>query len=243
MNTQLTINDINAYRQCDELDVLQDLVSVRGLRVLELGCGGAWMTRQLATELGAAQVTATEVDRIQHAKNLTIQDLPNVDFRFGGAESIADPDGCYDLVCMFKSLHHVPIDLMDAALAEIHRVLVPDGLLYVSEPVYWGPFNALMRLIHDELEVRTAAFETLVRAVEVGGFKLEREVFYQSEGRYPDWEHFAERFLQVTHIQHDLDAERIAAVRTAFEQHLTTNGAHFLKPHRVDLLRRQTRQD
>ncbi|MBK1722051.1 class I SAM-dependent methyltransferase [Thiocystis violacea] len=238
MNAQFRIDDPAAYRRADELEVLAELVPVRGLKVLELGCGAAWMTRQVATRLGAAAVVATEVDRIQHEKNLAIEDLPNVRFRLGGAEAIADPDGAYDLALMFKSLHHVPMDLMDAALAEIHRVLVPGGCLYVSEPVYAGDFNAVMRLIHDELEVRTAAFEAMRRAVDAGRFCLEREVFYEAEGVYPDWESFAARFLQVTHTRHDLDAAGVAAVRAAFERHLTPEGARFLKPHRVDLLRR-----
>ncbi|MBK1718540.1 class I SAM-dependent methyltransferase [Thiocystis violacea] len=239
MPNTMTLTDPDTYRRAEEIDVLRELLTVEGRRVLELGCGAAWMTRLLATRLGAASVTATEVDRIQHEKNLAIGDLPNVAFRFGGAEAIADPDGVYDLVCLFKSLHHVPVERMDRALGEIHRVLVPGGHLYVSEPVYWGEVNEVMRLIHDEREVRTAAYEALERAVDAGLCQWERQVFYQSEGLYPDWDSFAERFIQVTHTRHDLDAARIAEVRSAFERHLRPEGARFLKPHRVDLLRRR----
>ncbi|QIK39120.1 class I SAM-dependent methyltransferase [Caldichromatium japonicum] len=229
--------DPAAYRICDELDVVSELLEVKGCRLLELGCGSGWMSRQLVRRLGARQVTATEVDRLQHERNQASADLPEVEFRFGGAESIADPDGTYDGVLMFKSLHHVPRAQMDRALAEIRRVLVPSGYLYVSEPVYWGEFNEVMRLIHDEREVRAAAYAAIERAVQSGLFVWERQVFYQSLGSYPDWESFATRFLQVTHTALDLDAQRIAQVRAAFERHLTAEGAHFLKPHRVDLLR------
>lgn len=226
------------YRQVEELEVIQELIEVQGRRVLELGCGAAWMTRQLAERLGAGVITATEVDRVQHEKNLMIGDLPRVSFRYGGAEAIADPDASYDLVFMLKSLHHVPVDLMDQALAEVRRVLRPGGLLYCCEPVYWGPFNDLMRLINDEGEVRAAAFAALQRAVEHGGFDLAAEVFFESSGVYPDWATFEARFLDVTHSQLDLDAARRAGIRAAFERHLTPTGAHFMKPHRVDLLRR-----
>ncbi len=236
---RMRINDPAAYRRRGELEVIEDLADPRGLRVLELGCGAAWTTRQLVTRLGAAQVTATEVDRIQHAKNLALADLSAVTFRFGGAESIADPDASYDVAFMLKSLHHVPIELMDQALGEIHRVLKPDGLLYVSEPVYEGDFNEVMRLIHDEREVRAAAFAALERVIDAGLFRLEREVFYESEGVYPDWDDFAARFIQVTHTERNLDAARLADIRAAFERHLTPDGARFLKPHRVDLLRRR----
>ena len=72
----MRLNDPQAYLIVDrEADLIRDHLDLRGARVLELGCGGAWMTRLLATELGAAEVVATEVDRIQHQKNLSIKSL------------------------------------------------------------------------------------------------------------------------------------------------------------------------
>ena len=49
----------------------------------------------------------------------------------GGAQAIDLPADSIDLVIMLKSLHHVPTELMDRALAEIHRVLKPGGLAYL----------------------------------------------------------------------------------------------------------------
>ncbi|WP_295459088.1 class I SAM-dependent methyltransferase [uncultured Thiodictyon sp.] len=236
--TAMRLHAAGEYRLLEELDLIQELVPVRGLRVLELGCGAAWMTRLLAQRLGAAAVTATEVDRIQHEKNLALGELPAVTFHLGGAAAIADPDATYDLVFMFKSLHHVPPDLMDLALTEIHRVLKPGGLLYCSEPVYQGPFNEVMRLIEDERVVREAAFTALQRAVGQGRFALAAEVFFESAATYPDWPGFEARFVDVTHSERHLDDNQRAAIRAAFERHLTPAGARFLKPHRVDLLRR-----
>ena len=48
---------------------------------------------------------------------------------------------------------------------EINRVLRPAGLLYVSEPVYAGGFNDIVRLFHDEKAQRTAAYRALIEAV------------------------------------------------------------------------------
>ena len=235
---RMRINDTSAYREADEVDLIAELMPLEGRQLLELGCGAGWMTRLLAERFRPARILATEVDRIQLDKNLAQPPIPGVEFRYGGAEAIAAPDACFDAVFMFKSLHHVPRDLMAPALNEIHRVLVPGGLAYFCEPVYWGDFNAVLSLIHDEREVREAAFEALVQAVGSGLFALETEIFFQVPGTYANWEAFADRFLRVTHTQLDLTAEREARVRAAFEAHLTPTGAHFLKPHRIDLLRK-----
>jgi len=234
----MQLNAPDSYRTATEADMVAKLLDIRGARVLELGCGDAWTTRALVERLGAAEVIAAEVDRVQHEKNLATDDLPQVRFVLGGAEAIDAPDASFDALCMFKSLHHVPESMMDQALAEIHRVLKPGGKALFSEPVYWGDFNAVLSLIHDEQRVRQAAFNALCRAVTTGAFDTEAEVFIQVPGSYQTWDAFAARFLEVTHTVLDLDVRRREQVRAAFEAHMTPTGAHFLKPHRIDLLRK-----
>lgn len=236
--TKMKLNDPSAYQTLTEADVLARHLVLQGNRLLELGCGSAWMTRLLAERFQAAEILATEVDRIQLDKNLAITDLPRVRFRYGGAEAIEALDGHFDAVFMFKSLHHVPRELLDQALGEIHRVLRPGGLAYFSEPVYWGEFNAVLSLFHDEEEVRQLAFDALCRAAAGGRFELQAEVFFQVPGSYASWEIFEERFLKVTHTHHDLSPQLYRRVKDAFLSHMTPGGAHFLKPQRVDILRR-----
>ena len=234
----MRINDPQAYRTMREDDLLAEMLDLKAKRLLELGCGAAHMTRLLAERFDPREIVATEVDQIQHERNLAAAQLLPVSFRLGGAEDIADPDRSYDLVLMFKSLHHVRRDLMDRALQEIHRVLKPGGMAWFSEPVYWGPFNDLLRLVHDEREVREAAFAALKGAIGSGLFELEVEVFFQVPGVYETWEVFEDCFLNITHTELDIDPDRRDQVRHAFERHLTPDGAHFLKPHRSDLLRK-----
>jgi ubiquinone/menaquinone biosynthesis C-methylase UbiE len=218
----------------DELNILQELLPLQGAKVLELGCGKAEKTRLVAQQV--ASVLALEVDEIQLANNMQITDLPNVSFKYGVAEKIAAPDAAFDIVLMFKSLHHVPIEQMDNAFAEIHRVLKPGGLAYISEPVFAGDFNEVLRLFHDESTVREAAFAAVKRAVASNKFSLVTQKFFLSAMHFDSFKQFEEQVLKVTHTEHKLSAALHGQVREKFSKHLTPYGADFQTPIRVDLL-------
>lgn len=234
----MVMNRPEAYETATELEMMQRLLPLDGRQILELGCGAAWITRQLAERYPQSRFTATEVDRIQHEKNLAQSVPDNLQFHLGGAEAIdAEPESV-DIVWMLKSLHHVPSDLMSAAMGEIVRVLKPGGLAYFSEPVYAGEFNALMSLVHDEKVVRTQAFEAIRSLVETGRMALLGEYFFHVPGRYPSWEAFEDRFLNITHTELAIDAAHYERIKQTFLSHMGPEGADFLKPHRVDLLKK-----
>jgi SAM-dependent methyltransferase len=223
----------------DDFEQIAALLRPDGSRLIELGCGTALTTRRLAEAFPSCRIEAFEVDRVQHAKNLEIDDLPNVRFRLGGAEAIDLPDATVDAVLMLKSLHHVPIDAMDRAMAEIRRVLRPGGLAYLSEPVYAGAFNEILRLFNDEERVRKAAFETIRRAVQRGDFQLRREIHFLTLSRYHGFDEFEERVMGATHSAYVIDRALHARIRAAFLAHVRDEGfAEFLSPLRVDLLSR-----
>jgi SAM-dependent methyltransferase len=223
---------------CPEFEIYQRLLTLDDKHILELGCGNAVNTRYIATTGRDRRITALEVDRAAHEKNLQVDDLPNVTFLLAGAEAIPLPDETVDVVFMFKSLHHVPVALMDQALAEIRRVLKPGGQAYISEPVYAGDFNDILRLFHDERVVREAAFDAVQRAVESGLFSLDEELFFHSPMEFDDFADFENRILRVTHTEHHLDDTLYQLVRRRFESHLGADGARFLMPVRVDLLQK-----
>jgi hypothetical protein len=95
-------------------------------------------------------------------------DAPADRYVEAGGEALPLPDRSFDAVVFFNSLHHVPEEQMDAALAEAARVLRPDGLLYVQEPVADGEFFELGRPVEDETGVRAAAQAALGRALAGG---------------------------------------------------------------------------
>ncbi|WP_456415205.1 class I SAM-dependent methyltransferase [Thiolapillus sp.] len=228
----------DSYRDSTEIDIMEEVLPFTNADVLELGCGSARWTRTIAETFPVHSITATEVDKIQHAKNLQITDLPKVTFVYAGAENIPLPGESFDIVIMLKSLHHVPVAQMDKAMEEIHRVLRPGGLAYISEPIYAGEFNDILRLFNDEKKVRQAAFDALKKAVEKGDFLLEREIFFQSRSKFSTFAEFEQRMLFPSHSDHQIDQELHEKVRQAFAPHLTPNGASFVNPHRVDLLRK-----
>lgn len=223
---------------CPESDIYNRLLSLDDKHILELGCGSAEITRNIATSGTGRKITALEVDEQAHAKNLQITDLPNVSFALSGAQNIPLDDESVDVVFMFKSLHHVPLELMEASMQEIWRVLKPGGQVYVSEPVFGGDFNEVLRLFHDEQLVREAAFETVKKAVDSDLFNLVKEVFFNSPMKFESFAEFENNTIKATHSQHKLDDELYSLVKQRFEQHLGDDGAHFLMPIRVDLLER-----
>ncbi len=222
-----------------DIEQIARCLPLQGTRLLELGCGSALTTRRLAETFPIAELIATEVDRTQHEKNLRLTDLPRVTFQYGGAEAIDQPDASIDAVLMLKSLHHVPVELMPQALREIHRVLKPGGLAYLSEPIYAGAFNDILRLFNDEQRVREAAFAAIKEAVAGGRFDVVEQIFFDGISRFQGFEEFEERILHATHSDYRLGADLHAQVRAAFLRHLDPDGvAEFRNPHRVDLLRR-----
>jgi ubiquinone/menaquinone biosynthesis C-methylase UbiE len=223
---------------CPEPEIYNRLLSLDNKHILELGCGSAEITRNIASSGVGRKITALEVDEIAHGKNLQITDLANVTFGLSGAQEIPLEDESVDVVFMFKSLHHVPLELMEPSMYEIRRVLKPGGLVYISEPVFAGDFNEVLRLFHDEQKVREAAFSTVKKVVDEGLFKLVEEIFFNSPMKFEDFAEFENNTIKATHSSHKLDDELYALVKQRFEQHVGDDGAHFLMPIRVDLLQR-----
>lgn len=219
-----------------EIDLLLTELQLKDRRILELGCGRAEKTRAIAQTNLPAELVAMEVDLRQHEKNLAQEALPGVTFKLGGAEAIPFDDASFDLIMMFKSLHHVPLEYMDSALLEIRRVLKPGGMAWISEPVFAGDFNEIMRLFHDEKLVRESAFQAVRNAVEHGTFQLKKQLFFNVRNRFKNFNDFDVRMIQVTHSEHHLLPATYSKVREKFDSFMTPLGAEFLTPQRVDLL-------
>ena len=203
--------------------------------VLELGCGKAEKTRLLAETGRGRQHPGAEVDTIQHERNLEIADLPNVQFRHGGAEAIPADDNSIDIVLMFVAapcsdgIHGPGAD-------EIARVLKPGGLAWISEPVYAGELNEVFRL--STTKRWCAKLPSPPSARRSDGPLDARGAVLQHPQFFENFEQFDQRMIQVTHTSHHQLAPELYAGPGKIRVLSRAGGATFLNPQRVDLLRK-----
>lgn len=221
----------------DELELIERWLPLDGLRLLEAGCGAARLARGLLARHPTTEWVGLEVDAVQHAKNLAAP-AERMTFLAAGAQAIPCPDAGFDGALMLKSLHHVPLDAMDAALDELARVLRPGGWLYVSEPVYDGALNELVRLYNDEGVVRAAAQAALDRALLRGPWRAADEAWFETPVHFADFDAFERRMLRPSFATFEVDPALVARVAAAYAPHQGADGAHFTRPMHVRLLRR-----
>ncbi len=220
----------------DEIDVIDRLVPVAGLNVVDVGCGDGRLTRQLAER--GAKVLGIEPDPIQAEENRTAEAMPGLSFIEAPGQALPIDDGLLDGVFFSYSLHHVPREHMDGALAEAMRVLKPEtGFLYVLEPLLTGSMETVYQLFHDETEVRTLAYDALRRVVEPR-FAEARELRYSEPVRYDNFATFVEEVAESTY--NDIPREQLDTpeVRAMFEAGRADEGYLFTQHTRVNLYRR-----
>ena len=99
---------------------------VRGLRALDVGCGGGFLAEEFAA-LGC-QVTAVDPSQvsIDAARSHAAARGLDIDYRVGAGERLPFRDSAFDLVYCCDVLEHVSDP--DRVVSETARVLKPDGL-------------------------------------------------------------------------------------------------------------------
>ena len=126
--------DGDSNRRLNSDPVLWELAGdVRGLAVLDAGCGTGYLSAKLRDR--GARVTG--VDLAGRMIEIARSDHPGIDFRVDSCTELATlPDGHFDLVVANYVLMDTP-DL-DAAMRAVHRVLKPGGaaVLVFSHPCF-----------------------------------------------------------------------------------------------------------
>lgn len=218
-------------------EFLVETLNLNNKNILELGCGDASKTKAIASNGFDRSVTACEVDELQHEKNLKLN-IKNIDFILCAAQNLPFEDNSFDIVFLFKSFHHIPIAFMTKALKEIKRVLKPNGLVYISEPLYSGELNEIISLFHDERIVRKEAFDAIKESIDNQEFKLFKEIFFYSIVTYKDFEDFKSKMMYVTYNKNDISPELEQIVKDRFLHYSKAKEISFKKPFRVDILQK-----
>jgi SAM-dependent methyltransferase len=104
--------------------------AAEGRAVLDAGCGVGYGSAMLARS-GATEVVG--VDLSDKAVEAAAADAPsNATFLTGDVHALPFEDDRFDLVVCFEVIEHV--EGQDEVIAELARVLAPDGILALSSP-------------------------------------------------------------------------------------------------------------
>lgn len=218
-------------------DVVAEHVPLTGARVLDVGCGDGALVRMMTRR--GAHVVGLECNPKQLSKARAKAAVGDETYVEGVGEDLPFEESTMDAVVYFNSLHHVPVAALAKALAEAARVIRPGGMVYVAEPMAEGNNFRLVLPIHDETEVRAAAYAA-IKDAGAAGLSEEMEFVYLHRLIHPNFEAFRERMLGMNPNRRELFAANEETLRANFQElgEETEDGQAFDQPMRVNLLRK-----
>lgn len=145
-------------------DLLRTARLRAGERVLDVACGTGVVTRLAAEQVGpTGRVTGIDIasDMIDVARSTPTPTGSQIEWHVGDAAALPFPDRAHDVVLCQMGLMF--IEDRRAALAEVHRTLVPDGRVVLNTPGAIQPvFEAMDRGLVEHISPDLGGF---VRAV------------------------------------------------------------------------------
>lgn len=145
--------DQNDYRNFFLMPLTLELLGeVRGLRILDLGCGEGGYTRELAKR-GAHVVGIDGSSRlIEIARQRTAELKLDIEYFCLNANSLA-PLAPASFECVLAAMSLMDVEDYDGAVAEISRVLAPGGrlLMSITHPCFSAPVSEWVRSDNREL--------------------------------------------------------------------------------------------
>ena len=149
-------------------------------------------------------------------------------------------DAWADVVIYYNSLHHVPADVQNKAIAETARVLVPGGTLCIVEPVARGAAYELFQPVEDESAVYAATYKLILETGNGTEFQQDREELFVDFYSYQDFEDFLDEVLVVDESRAETLTRLTDMLRQRFEQlgESAEAGRRYDQLHRLNLLHR-----
>jgi len=139
-----------------------------GQRIFDAGCGTGGFLRW-ALDCGSF-AAAAGVDVGSAAIELARERVPEADLRVAPLKELPFGDGSFDLVVTNDVLQHVPDAELERSVAELRRVLAPDGTLLVRT-------NGARRLRCERDDWRAYDRRSLQLELERAGFACERVTY------------------------------------------------------------------
>ncbi len=151
--------------------VLEKLEQLEFDTILDVGCGTGTLLSLIRSKNSNATISGIDIspEMIKVAKGKLGE---KADLRVGDSEELPWTESSFDVALSTQSFHHYPNP--GKVLAEIKRVLKPNGHLIVAD--LWSPtpvrqiMNLLMRFTKDG-DVRVYSEKEICRLVEGSGFK------------------------------------------------------------------------
>lgn len=167
--------------------------------------------------------------------------VPQANFVEGMAEALPFDTATFDLCTMINALHHVPEMAMQAALREAARVVRPNGVVIIVEPLATGTFFSALRLVEDETVVRLAAQRAIETATRSGVLVRRATLNYIRCDVFRTVDGFLDRIVAVDPSRRETVEQNKSAVRAAVlaaAERDSEGSLIFDQPIKADILER-----
>lgn len=124
--------------------IMNNMGDIRGLEILELGCGAGEASVHFAKRGGNVMATDVSGGMLRVAERLAKSHGVEIRTTNCSADATPFPDETFDIVYAANVLHHVDIE---NCLLEVRRVLKPGGKFYSWDPLAHNPIINIYRRI------------------------------------------------------------------------------------------------
>ena len=152
-------------------------IGVSGKRLLDIGCADGTTTRQIKKILPSVRIVGIDLYKkaIDHAKGKENK----IRFIHGDVHNMPFEDSSFEIMTAVETLEH--LDNPNKALAEIYRVLKPNGYLIIGQDtdsllfrVVWFVWTRWKGAVWKKSHISCMKPEELKKALKKQGFKIEK---------------------------------------------------------------------